>query len=302
MTNWPVTNWDDLRLFLAVARTGSISGAARLLAVQHSTVSRRIRQFEKQIGARLLDRKKTGYVLTREGRRVRQAAERMEAEILTVDSSLRDRDARLQGSLRVTAINNMASTILMPMFAAFSRAHPDVELHIEVSNLDASLPQREADIAIRLTNTPTETLIGTRVVTVASAVYGQRDYLDDCERRQRPPKWLGVNCCPFHRSWTRQSCGNGPHHFYSDDTLLTLAALREGLGVAWLPCFMGDDEPRLRRYTEPEAAHDLGLWLLIHPDLKNTARVIAFKQHMLAAIRARADCFAGRAPRADAPT
>ena len=70
--------------------------------------------------------------------------------------------------------------------------------------------------------------------------------------------------------------------------------------MAWLPCFMGDSEPQLRRYTEPEAAHDLGLWLLIHPDLKNTARVIAFKEHMLAAIRARADCFAGRAPQAEA--
>ena len=283
-----------MRLFLAVARTGSISGAARQLGVQHSTVSRRTRQLEKKLGTRLIERKKTGYELTAAGEKIRLAAERMESEILSVDGSVLGRDTRLVGPLRVTAINNMASSLLMPMFAAFSRKHPEVELHIIVSNTDASLAQREADVAIRLTNRPTDTLIGTRAVTVASTVYGSRDYRAKIRKQGAQPQWLGVECCHFHRTWTKQQCDGQTHMFYSDDTVLTLAALKQGLGISWLPCFMGDAEPQLERVREPDAAHDLGLWILIHPDLKRTARVLAFREFILDAIKQQSAVFEGR--------
>ncbi len=283
-----------MRLFLAVARTGSISGAGRQLGVQHSTVSRRMRQLEERLGARLIERKKTSYELTAAGEKIKLAAERMESEILSVDGSVLGRDARLVGPLRVTAINNMASSILMPMFAAFSRKHPGVELHIIVSNTYASLPQREADVAIRLTNRPTDTLIGTRAVAVASTVYGSRDYLAEIGRQGTRPKWLGVECCNFHRTWTKQQCDGQAYTFYSDDTLLTLAALKQGLGVSYLPCFMGDTEPQLERVGEPDAARDLGLWILMHPDFKHTARVLAFREFILDAIKQQSAVFEGQ--------
>jgi len=187
-------NWDDMRLFLAVARTGSISGAAKQLGVQHSTVSRRMRQLEEKLGARLIERKQTGYELTPSGARIKLAAERIESEVLAVDGELLGKDTSLLGPLRVTAINNMASSVLMPMFSSFSQQHPEVELHIIVSNTDASLPQREADIAIRLTNTPGDTLIGTRMVTVASTIYGSRDYLERLRQQESKPIWIGVEC------------------------------------------------------------------------------------------------------------
>ncbi len=287
-------NWDDMRLFLAVARTGSISGAARQLDVQHSTVSRRLRQMEQQLGTRLVERKQGGYELTAAGDRMRQAAERMESEVLSVDGVVLDKDQKLSGPLRVTAINNMASSVLMPMFARFSQQHPDVQLHIIVSNMDASLPQREADIAIRLTNSPGDTLIGARAATVASAVYGSAEYLQKIKAEDKEPVWLGVNCCHFHRSWTRQNCPQHEHRFYSDDTLLTQSALRAGLGVSYLPCFMGDADDALTRWREPDPAHDLGLWILMHPDLKRTARVLAFREHMLNEIRQAKAVFEGK--------
>jgi molybdate transport repressor ModE-like protein len=286
-------NWDDLRLFLAVARSGSISGAAKSLGVQHSTVSRRMRQFEEKLGARLIERKQGGYALTRAGEKVRQAALRMEGEVIGVDDALLGRDANLVGTLRVTAINNMASTVLMPMFAAFSQENPGIELHIVVSNKYASLPQREADIAIRLTNAPTETLIGKRMLTVASAIYGNRQYLRQQRQQKAPAKWIGVNCCAFHSTWTKQTNTDSSYDFYSDDTLLTLSAIRAGLGISFLPCFMGDRDPQLERYAEPDPAHNLGLWILLHPDLKNTARVLAFRNHMMESIRQQHDLFAG---------
>lgn len=287
-------NWDDMRLFLAVARTGSISGAAKQLGVQHSTVSRRLRSLEEKLGARLVERKKSGYELTVAGENIKQSAIRIEREMLGVDKALLGKDTNLVGPLRVTAINNMASSVLMPMFARFSDDHPQVDLHIVVSNMDASLAQREADIAIRLTNSPTDTLIGKRMLTVASTIYGSRKYLANIKKQAAELKWIGVNCCVFHKTWTKQYCSNQSHNFYSDDTLLTLSAIREGLGVSYLPCFLGDADPLLERYCEPAEQHNLGLWILLHPDLKRTARVLAFRDYMTRSIQEQRDLFEGR--------
>lgn len=181
------------------------------------------------------------------------------------------------------------------MFAGFSRKYPDVTLHVQVSNSDASLAQREADVAIRLTSTPPDTLIGKRAVTVSSAIYGSRDYIEQLHEDAIEPTWLGVECCAFHKSWTKQACGEQPHSFYVDDTLLTQAALREGLGISILPCFMGDQDPVLMRYSEPRSEWDLGLWILLHPDLRRTTRVLAFRDYMMQAIGVQSDLFGGLA-------
>jgi len=286
-------NWDDLRLFLAVARQGSISGAARQLGVQHSTVSRRMRALEKRLGVRLIERKKSGYELTDAGENVRKAACRMEHEVLDVDAILGGFDAKLTGELRVSAINNMASTILMPMFAKFNCNYPDVELHLLVSNQYTSLVEREADVAIRLTNTPTDTLMGKRVVTVATTVYASRKYLAQIRKNGDKPRWLGVSCCGFHKTWTKAASIGQQHNFFVDDTLLTLASLKQHMGVAYLPCFMGDSEADLERLCAPDPQMNLGLWILFHADLKRTARVLALRDHMVCEIKLLKDLFEG---------
>ncbi len=287
-------NWDDLRIFLAVARGGLISSGARKLELQHSTVSRRMRKLEQDIGVRLFDKVPSGYELTDAGETLARTAEHMEREVLAVDGSLIGRDLRPSGLLRVTAIDNMATTVLMPLFAGFSRAYPDVVLRLMTSNSDVSLARREADVAIRLTNTPPETLVGKRVATVSSAVYGGREYLARLRESGEAPRWLGVDCCGFHRGWTRQECPDQEPRIVVDDTLLTQAALREGLGIAILPCFMGDADPTLERYGEPRPEWDLGLWILLHPDLRRTARVRVFRDYMSEAIATLQPVFAGR--------
>jgi len=283
-----------MRLFLAVARTGSISGAARRLDVQHSTISRRLRKLEEKLGARLIERTKQGYELTPAGENVQQTADKMEIEMLRMDSAVLGKDADLAGPLTVSAINNMASTVLMPVFAQFSRSYPQVDLRVVVSNIDSNLSKREADVAIRLTNTPTDTLIGKRLVTVASTIYGSREYLQQLRETATEPKWIGVTCCGFHKSWTRQACGDQSPNFISDDTLLTRSAIEQGLGISYLPCFMGDMTPGLERYREPDPAHNLGLWILLHPDLKRTARVLSFRHYMDKSINEISNLFEGR--------
>lgn len=272
--------WDDLRIFLAVAREGSISGAAKRLAVQHSTVSRRLRTLEGRLGTRLIERKKSGYELTEAGEELQLATRKIEVEILGFEGAQSGQDIGATGELRVSAINNMASTILMPMFARFSEAYPKIELHIQVSNKFVKLAERDADIAIRLTNTPLDTLIGSRLTTVASAAYGSPEHCARIKTGETQEKWLGVECCDSHMSWTKKACSDQAHNFYIDDTLLTLAALKAGAGLAYLPCFMGDDDPSLVRFRSPEPQHDLGLWLLYHRDLRRTKRVRLFCEHM----------------------
>ncbi len=219
---------------------------------------------------------------------------RIETEVLGVDSLVLGRDSNLVGDLRVTTVSNTASTVLMPIFSSFSRAYPRVNLHLTVSNADISLAQREADVAIRYTNSPTDTLIGKRLVTAASTIYGNRDYLKRIREQGQEPKWIGVECCEFHKSWTRHACDEQTHNFYSDDTLLTLAAIREGLGVSFLQCFLGDVDPDLERLCEPDPSHNLGLWILLHPDMKRTARVLAFRDHMIESIDELKKLFEGK--------
>lgn len=286
--------WDDLRIFLAVAREGSISGAAKRMNIEHSTVSRRMKALESQLGARLIERKKSGYELSEAGEELKMAATKMEIEALEIEGALAGQEGRVAGELRVTAINNMASSVLMPLFASFTRKYPDVALHVQVSNKYVRLAERDADIAIRLTNTPLDTLIGTKLANVASAIYGERSYVSAVQADKAEPKWLGVECCSFHRSWTNAACPEQNHNFFVDDTLLTLAALREGLGLAYLPCFMGDQDGLLERYRDPDPAHDLGLWLLYHPDLRRTKRVTAFRQHMIEKVSEQTGIFEGR--------
>jgi molybdate transport repressor ModE-like protein len=284
---------DDARIFLAVAREGSFSSAAKRLGVQHSTVSRRIHALEKQLASPLVERKATGYVLTDAGEELKQSALRIEKELLAFEGLAGGQSDDIAGELRITAIANMASTVLMPYFAKFSATYPKIELSIQVTNNSVRLSDREADIAIRQTNDPQETLIGTRLTTVASAVYGSRAYCDAVKSGQATEKWIGVDCCEYHRTWTKQAWPQAEHELYVDETSLTLAAMKQRLGVGFLPCFLGDTDPDLVRFREPEEQHELGLWLLYHRDLRNTKRVTLFREHMHREIREAASLFEG---------
>ena len=288
--------WDDARIFLAVAREGSFSSAAKRLGVQHSTVSRRIRALEKKLAVPLVERKASGYVLTKAGEELKLSARRIESELLSFEGAVGGQAEDVAGELRVTAIANMASTVLMPYFARFSAAHPKIELSVQVTNNSVRLSERDADVAIRQTNKPLETLIGTRLTTVASAVYGSRDYCAAVKLGQAVEKWIGVDCCESHRTWTKQAWPQAVHEFYVDETSLTLAALKEGLGVGFLPCFLGDSDPALVRFRQPEEQHNLGLWLLYHRDLRNTKRVTLFREHMRREIRGTTALFEGTVP------
>ncbi|KPK13792.1 MAG: LysR family transcriptional regulator [Betaproteobacteria bacterium SG8_41] len=270
-------NWDDLRIFLAIARMGSVSGAGRHLDVQHSTVSRRLKQLEQDLGVRLLERKRSGYELTPAGEDLKVIALRMEREMLLIDGTLQGQDRQLAGSLRVTAVNIMASSFLAPIFSRFSKAYPEIKLQVLVSNSDVSLVGREADAAIRVTNAPSETLIGKKIARIASTVYGGRRYLAALRKKSAPPAWIGMTCCDFHRQWTKKLAGGESYPISVDDPNVTQQMLKQGAGLAILPCYLADPDPELERYADPVPEMDTELWFLLHRDLKRTERLRVFR-------------------------
>jgi len=287
-------NWDDLKLFLAVSRCGTITGAAKQLNVQHSTVSRRIKALEQNLGISLFRRTKNVYELTSEGAKIESAAIRMESEVTGLDGALLGKNDSLIGPLRVTTISSMAATVLMPIFSSFCETFPQIDLHVIVSNDTVSLANREADIAIRLTNNPPEMLIGKRITTVASTIYASEIYLKQHQKNGNNLKWIGAECCDFHKSWTKQSCENKVHQFNSNDAMTILSAVRADMGATFLPCFIGDVEPLLERYCEPEDKFELGLWVLSHPELKHNARVSAFRKHLIQSVNMQRQLFEGK--------
>ncbi len=287
-------DWDDVRVFLAVARARSVTGAARRLDVQHSTVSRRLRAFEEELGVRLFDRKRSGYVLTPSGEDLKGVAVRMEREALTIDGRMLGRDVNLAGTLRVATADAMAVTFLMPIVTEFADCHPEVDLKLMVSNDYISLSEREADVAIRATNKAPDNLIGHRIATLAFAVYGERRYLASIRKKKRQPAWISAEGGMPHQAWIQRQCQAAPIALTVDEATLTLAALHRGTGVALMPCFMGDPDPRLGRYQDPVEETHLDLWILVHSDLRRTARVRVFRDFATQRLRQQLDLLEGR--------
>lgn len=292
-------DWDDLRFFLAVARKGSIRGAAALLGVNHSTVSRRIDVYEKRLGTRLFERLPSGYFVTQAGEAMRRSAELIETEVDTIDRHVIGGDARLSGVLRVTLTESMAQKLLMPDLVEFTKAHPAIELDLITTNSTANLARREADVAIRVSNDPPDSLVGRRILKFALANYASVDYLDrhDMSKPGNNITWIGAGDPVPDPQWVRDSPYPGvPARNHAHHPLIQLEAAKAGMGMAILPCFLGDTEPGLRRVRPASTISGQDIWLLTHEDLRHTARVRLFIDLIAKAILAKKDLLEGQCP------
>lgn len=289
--------WDDLRMFLAIARTGSLSGAARLLGVNHSTVFRRINGFEDGLGVRLFERLGTGYALTIAGEEMRASAERVEREIERVDLRITGQDLRLQGTLVVTTTDTIAENLLGPHLAAFKKAYPGITLDLVLDNQHVNLSKRQADVAVRPTLNPPETLVGRRIAGLAFAAYAAKSYMKGRPDDLAALEWLTVDDSLAHLAadkWFRKTLPAAPVAMRTNSLLGILHGCEAGMGAALLPCFMADPRKKLKRLggVIPEAAS--AFWLLTHEDLRHTARVRAFMDFMGDALKAEVDLLEGR--------
>ncbi|MBG6160661.1 DNA-binding transcriptional LysR family regulator [Labrenzia sp. EL_208] len=293
-------NWDDLKFVLAIATAGNVTRAAKRLGVTHSTVSRRLSALEESMATRLFERLPEGFVPTAAGEQAVAAARRVEAEVLTLDTRITAQDTELEGPLRITAAQLLFQVQLAEIMQQFSERHPRIELQMIAANEKLSLHRREADIAVRVTDNPGETLFGRLATGQNRCYYMSRNFA----RKYRETMETGhasipLPCVTF--KWWGQGVPKEIRTRYTsafislvaDDMIALLAAVKAGIGVGRLPCFLGDPDPDLVRIPGMEPSRYLDIWVLTHPDLKNVARIRTFLRFAADAFKARSGLYLG---------
>lgn len=274
-------NWDDLRFLLAIVRASTLTEAAKSLGVTQTTVTRRLTVLEEQMGVRLVSRTSQGIVVTEVGRTVANAATDIEDRVAALDRTLLSRDDTLQGRLRVATVD-MVAHYDVALFRTFNERYPGITLELTTGLDTRDLGRDEADVAIRWTNNPAKPLVGRRIGPVPFALFGCPALVDrigrDAPLEAFP--WLAwmreldtVVTAPWMRERTPQDRVVGRYN----SALSLHAAVRGGLGVAFMPCMYAGPDLVCLRPTEPGFEYDV--WLLVHPEARAAARVRAFLDH-----------------------
>ncbi len=275
-------SWDEFRLVKAIADTGSLAGAGDVLSLNHSTVFRRLNALEQTLGSRLFERSRTGYVPTPAGEEMVALASRMFDEVIEFERRVSGRDVKPSGELRVTTNDSFVAHLTTPIFSAFCKLYPEIRLDVVIDNRALNLSKRDADVAIRATAEPPETLVGRRIATIAWCLYGSeelnltpsddpQDFANEC--------WIGFGDSISAIGPARWMARAAPHAriSYRLNTILGLSqAVQSKVGIGIVPCFIGDRTPGMKRLLKSPLLFDSALWLLTHPDLRNSARVRAF--------------------------
>lgn len=282
--------WEDLRVVLAIAETGSLSGAGRKLDLSHATVFRRLGDIERRLEVSLFERSRRGYAPTPAGEDLAATAGRIEIEVLGAERRVVGRDLRLSGTVRVTTTDTLLIGLLSSIFADFRRAHPEIVLEVAMSNQLFNLSKRDADIAVRPSAAPPEMLVGRRIGQITQAVYGHAGRHDS--RNTAPDlasaDWVGPDAHLGYaalETWMADAGVDARCHYRVDSMLGMYQAVRDGMGLAVLPCYLADADEALVRVNAPLPELATDLWLLTHPDLRRVARIRAFMDFVAEAVR-----------------
>jgi DNA-binding transcriptional LysR family regulator len=293
-------DWGDLRYALAVGVTGSLSAAARQLGVNHSTVLRRLDALEARLGARLFDRARSGYQPTEAGRVVIDQSRRMADQADEIERRVMGRDGALTGVLRVTTAFVVMEHLLPQPLADFARDCPGIEVEVVENAFLVDLSRRhatqaqawgrlEADVALRLSAQVAEHLVGRKLGTTHCRAYALRGApglphaVTPLAELVRDAPWVAFERDAHSRvydRWMRQQLAQAQVRVRVDIFNAMAAMLRTGVGIGVLPTFMEPRHPELVPVSEPIVELAVPVWMLTHPDLRHTARVRAFMQHV----------------------
>ncbi|MEI2735179.1 MAG: LysR family transcriptional regulator [Rhodoblastus sp.] len=275
-------NWDDFRLVRAIAEARSLVGAADALGLNHSTIFRRLGQIESALGRPLFERSRAGYAATGAGEEMVALANRMSDGVLEFERRLAGQDERPRGELRVTTTDSLFASLLAPMFASFRVAYPEIRVDIIASNASLNLSRRDADVAIRATSEPPDTLVGRKVGPMAWGVYGKTgSEFAKCDPLGPDALYIGFGP-PMEEIeaavWIARNVPAARVAARVNSMHVAALAAAGGLGLAVLPRVVGDSMPELTRVSAKPPTTN-AVWLLTHADLKGAARVRAFMDH-----------------------
>lgn len=291
-------DWGDLRHVLAVGQWGSVAGAARRLGVNATTVQRRLDALEQSLGARLFERSRSGYQPTEAGTVVLEQARRMADQADEIERRVLGRDRELTGPLRLTTAFVVMEHLLPQPLADFAAAYPGIEVEVVENaflvdlarrHADTGPAQLQADVALRLSANVAEHLVGRPLGPTHCRVYALRgaaglpQALTPLPALLRDAPWVAFERDATHRvydRWMRTHLAHAHVRVRVDIFNAAAAMLRTGIGVGVLPTFVAERHPELVAVSEPIPELSVPVWMLTHPDLRGTARVRAFMQHV----------------------
>lgn len=295
-------NWQDLKYALAVARSGSLSAAARALGVNQTTVGRRLTRLEAELGVRLFDRIEGRQVPTAMGEIVLRRGGRIEQDMVALEATAGQADSAHAGTVRLTAVQVLVTKFLMPRLPAFFGRHPGIALELVATGGNLNLARREADIAIRLNRPASGNLVVRKIGEMGFAAYLAREDGGDggggapTDALDRLP-WLVYDEALGHlpeARWLERKAPRARRVLSASDSLSLLEAAERGLGATVLPCLLGDASPRLRRITGGAPVVTREIWLLTHRELRHVARVRCVLDWIADTVRAEADMLRGK--------
>ncbi|WP_207004498.1 LysR family transcriptional regulator [Trinickia mobilis] len=276
-------DWNDLRFLLAVARSGSAAGAARVLGVSHATVLRRIQALEDGVGTPLFDRLHTGYVPTAAGQRFIEVGDAFERTLTGTQREVEGQTADLIGTIRFSTTDAFANLVMPEILASFRKRYPGIKVDMRITNVRLNLETREADINLRPTAAPPPSWVGRRMVRCDFGLYAKSDWLAAHRRGGLESlDWLLPDLSPSFRrltDWLQSRIGHATIAAQLDSFLVMRHLAELGLGAALLPCFVAR-RSGLVLLEEVPRVFSIDVWLLTHPNLRQMGRVHAFMEHV----------------------
>ncbi|WP_437905959.1 LysR family transcriptional regulator [Sorangium sp. So ce327] len=270
--------WSDIRIFLAVARAGTLGGAARQLGQSHPTMGRRLRALEEAVGHTLFQRTSDGFVLTDEGAAVLVHAERIEEEALALERRLAGQEQQLEGLLRVSSSDWFGVHMLTPVFADFVRMHPRVTIELVTDARLFSLARREADVVFRIVPFDEPEVVQRKLMHIDYALYAARGLV-----HPRAGDGAGSALVTMDTAfadlpdvaWLKRLLPNAHVAFRSNNRDAQARSCAAGVGLAALPRPLGDSVHELVRVDLGEEPPGRDVWVGYHRDLRGLARLRA---------------------------
>jgi DNA-binding transcriptional LysR family regulator len=290
-------DWSDLQYVLAVAEEGSLASAARKLGVNHATVLRRIRGFEDRHDLTLFERRPNGYRLAPEYAYVLSEVRKMSSDAERLERMLAGQTGGFRGSLTITTTDSLSRALMPSVLSKFRAIYPDVVVTLSVTNNVLDLSRLDADITVRPAAGLPENLAGERVADLGFRVYGASDYFAKIQRSEPAGyTWLGPGATlarsPVGR-WLSQSVPEAAVAMRLNSFSAMADAVAEGMGLAMLPCCLGDAMPGIERADEFDELLTTGIWVLSHEDMLRSSRIRAFLSTLGEAVAEHGDLLIG---------
>ena len=279
-------NWDDYRLILALHRGKTLRNAAQKLQMNHSTVSRRLASLNKKYGSDIFDLSPKGYRLTSLGEPLLNSAEEIEQCIIRDNRHKRAHQLDLTGEINISIPPAIGQFLLLQELQEFQQKYPQISLNIKTSYQLANLDECEADIVIRVSDQPSDHLVGHRIFPIALSYYASKRYL--VKTKVEDYQWItnvGGNVKPI---WIENSpYPDAEVSMRIEDLVLRHYAAAQGYGITLGACYIADSIKELHRIDKTQVIPHQDIWVLTHPDLKQIPRIKLLMTFLTATLRAK---------------